>query len=157
MDGSANVNLSNAPSHTYTVQEAKKLERTIAKDAAAAEKHLTHVGKTLKSAEKEESKVEKATHKSERTRDKTIKQEHKTAEKLGAAEHNHDVAVANEHKAVHDLEMRQKYLQEAQQGVESRRAELEQIQRRKEAGDTVREEHLNQIRQATASSGAAGA
>jgi len=52
------MNPSNVP-HTLTANEAKRVEKLIAKDSAAAEKHVARVGKALKSAEKQESKTEK--------------------------------------------------------------------------------------------------
>ena len=58
MDGATNVNVSNAPP-AITAGEAKKLKKTIAKDSAAAEKHVGNVSKSLRSAEKDESKAEK--------------------------------------------------------------------------------------------------
>jgi hypothetical protein len=58
MDGAINMNPSNAP-QVVTSSEAKKVKRSIAKDAAAAQKHVAQVGKALKSAEKEESTAEK--------------------------------------------------------------------------------------------------
>jgi 3-deoxy-D-arabino-heptulosonate 7-phosphate (DAHP) synthase class II len=58
MDGATNMNVSNAPP-AITAGEAKKLKKTIAKDAAAAEKHVSQVSKSLRSAEKDENKAEK--------------------------------------------------------------------------------------------------
>jgi hypothetical protein len=58
MDGAINMNPSNAP-QVVTSSEAKKVKKSIAKDAAAAQKYVAQVGKALKSAEKEESKAEK--------------------------------------------------------------------------------------------------
>lgn len=58
MDGATNVNPSNAP-QVLTPREGKKVERSLAKEASAAEKHLAQVIKALKSAEKEEVKMEK--------------------------------------------------------------------------------------------------
>jgi hypothetical protein len=58
MDGATNMNISNAPP-VITAGEAKKLKKTIAKNAAAAEKHVSQVSKSLRSAEKDESKAEK--------------------------------------------------------------------------------------------------
>ena len=58
MDGATNMNVSNAPP-AITAGETKKLKKTFAKDAAAAEKHVAQVSKSLRSAEKNESKAEK--------------------------------------------------------------------------------------------------
>jgi hypothetical protein len=58
MDGATNVNPSNAL-QVMTSSEAKKVDKRIAKDAAAAEKHVTRAGKALKSAEKNEGRAEK--------------------------------------------------------------------------------------------------
>ncbi len=58
MDGAINMNPSNAP-QVVTSSEAKKVKRSITKDAAVAQKHVAQVGKALKSAEKEESTAEK--------------------------------------------------------------------------------------------------
>ena len=55
---SVNMNRSNAPP-VLTSGEAKKVEKSIALEAAAAEKHVAQVSKALKSAIKEEEKVEK--------------------------------------------------------------------------------------------------
>ena len=125
MDGATNVNPSNAP-HVSTSREEKRVERSIAKEATVAEKQVAQVGKTLKSAEKDEGKAEKvclptpgtghpyeyidtadqATQKAQRAREKAVKQEHKTAQALTDAQHKHDLAVANEKKAVNDLSVR---------------------------------------------------
>ena len=58
MDGATNVNPSNVP-HVLTSREEKKIKRSLAKEATAAEKHVAQVGKALKSAEKGEIKAEK--------------------------------------------------------------------------------------------------
>ncbi len=134
MDGATNMNTSNAPP-AITAGETKKLKKSITKDAAAAEKHVTQVGKSLRSAEKDESKAEKvspltvvtppfpswralrtagadvvvveqAAHKAQRARDKAVQEEHKTAQVLSEAQHGHDLAVAGENKAVNDLSVR---------------------------------------------------
>ena len=58
MDGATNMNVSNAPP-AITAGSAKKLKKTFAKDAAAAEKHVAQVSNSLKSAEKDEGRAEK--------------------------------------------------------------------------------------------------
>jgi hypothetical protein len=129
MDGAINMNPSNAP-RALTPYEAKKVEKSIAKDAAAAEKHVARVGKTLKSAEKEEGKAEKvcllttcsavgamlftkyidaveqAAKKVQQAREKAVKQEYKTDQSLSNAQHKHDRAVADKNKAENDLTVR---------------------------------------------------
>ncbi|KAI9455794.1 hypothetical protein BJY52DRAFT_1188210 [Lactarius psammicola] len=155
MDGATNMNVSNAPP-AITAGEAKKLKKSIAKDAAAAEKHVAHVGKALRSAEKDESKAEKAAHKAQRARDKAVQEVHKTAQTLSEAQHQHDLAVAGENKAANDLSMRQKHLQEAHQTVATWQSELKQAQQRKDAGDMDRQERLQQARQVADTSRAAG-
>ncbi|KAH9962429.1 hypothetical protein BC827DRAFT_220888 [Russula dissimulans] len=154
MDGAINMNPSNAP-RALTPYEAKKVEKSIAKDAAAAEKHVARVGKTLKSAEKEEGKAEKAAKKVQQAREKAVKQEYKTDQSLSNAQHKHDRAVADKNKAENDLTVYQKHLQEVHRTVESRRTEFERAQREKDAGDVTRKERLQQARQGTGS-GAAG-
>lgn len=47
--------------------------------------------------------VEQATQKAKQARDKAVKQERRTAQALSDAQHKHDLAVADEHKAVNDL------------------------------------------------------
>ncbi len=59
MDGATNLNVSNA-APAITAGGVKKLKKSMAKDAAAAEKQVAQVGKALKSAEKDEGKAEKA-------------------------------------------------------------------------------------------------
>ena len=62
MDGATNVNPSNAPhvlTSSLTSREEKKIKRSLAKEATAAEKHVAQVAKALKSAEKGEIKAEK--------------------------------------------------------------------------------------------------
>ncbi|KAH8996972.1 hypothetical protein EDB86DRAFT_2829009 [Lactarius hatsudake] len=146
MDGATNMNASNAPP-AITAGEAKKLKKSISKDAAAAEKLVSHIGKSLRSAEKDESKAEKAAHRAQRAREKAIQEEHKTAQVLSEAQHQHDLAVAGGNKAVNDLSMRQKHLEEAHQTVETWRSELKQAQQRKDAGDVERQKRLQQTRQ----------
>jgi hypothetical protein len=58
MDDAANMNPSNAP-HVLRSSEAKKIEKSVAKEAAADAKHVAQVVKALRSAEKTESKAEK--------------------------------------------------------------------------------------------------
>lgn len=52
------MNPSNA-SHVLTPGEAKKMEKSITLEAAAAEKHVAQVSRALMSAIKEEEKAEK--------------------------------------------------------------------------------------------------
>ncbi|KAI9433301.1 hypothetical protein H4582DRAFT_1000660 [Lactarius indigo] len=155
MDGAVNMNASNAPP-AVTASEAKKLKKSISKDAAAAEKHVAHVGKALRSAEKDENKAEKAAHKAQRAREKAVQEEHKTAQALNEAQHQHDLAVAGENKAVNDLSMRQKHLEEAHQTVETWRSELKEAQQRKDDGDMERQERLQQVRQVADTNRASG-
>lgn len=56
MDGATNVNPSNAP---HSSREEKKVQRSLAKEASAAQKNVAQVGKALKTAEKELVKMEK--------------------------------------------------------------------------------------------------
>jgi hypothetical protein len=58
MDGAVNMNPSNAP-HVLTSGEVKKVEKSIALEASAAEKHIAQVNKSLELAIKEEKKAEK--------------------------------------------------------------------------------------------------
>jgi hypothetical protein len=58
MDGAVNMNPSNAP-HILRSSEAKKIEKAVAMEAAADEKHVAQVVKALRSAEKDESKAER--------------------------------------------------------------------------------------------------
>ncbi|KAF8267092.1 hypothetical protein EI94DRAFT_1731397 [Lactarius quietus] len=155
MDGATNMNVSNAPP-VITAGEAKKLKKTIAKDAAAAEKHVAQVSKALRSAEKDEGKAEKAAHTAQRTREKAVQEEHKLAQALGEAQHKHDLAVADENKAANDLSMRQKHLQEVHQTVETWRAELRQAQQQRDTGAVDRQERLQQARQVADTGRAAG-
>jgi hypothetical protein len=53
-----NMNPSNVP-RVLSSSEAKKIEKSVAKEAAADEKHIAQVGKALKSAEKDEERAEK--------------------------------------------------------------------------------------------------
>ena len=49
---------------------------------------------------------EQATRKAQQARYKAVKQEHSTAQALTNAQHKHDLAVADEHKAANDLSVR---------------------------------------------------
>ncbi|KAN0131038.1 hypothetical protein V8E53_011171 [Lactarius tabidus] len=105
MDGATNMNISNAPP-VITAGEAKKLKKTIAKNAAAAEKHVSQVSKSLRSAEKDESKAEKAAYNAQRACEKAVQEEHKTAQVHSDAQYKHNLAVAGENKAANDLSVR---------------------------------------------------
>jgi hypothetical protein len=50
--------------------------------------------------------VEQATRKAQQERDKMVKKERSTAQALNNAQHKHDLAVADEHKAANDLSVR---------------------------------------------------
>ncbi|KAI0278567.1 hypothetical protein BGY98DRAFT_1096685 [Russula aff. rugulosa BPL654] len=159
------MNPSDVP-HILTAREEKQVKRSIAKEATVADKHVAQVGKALKSAENDEEKAEKAMQKAKQARDKTVKQERSTAQALTNAQHKHDLAVADEHKAANDLSVRiatvvtlaqamcEKYLQEAHRAIESRRTELEQAQSKKDSGDVARVERLRQAQRGTASGAA---
>jgi hypothetical protein len=58
MDDAANMNPFNTPK-VLKSSEAKKLEKSVAKEAAADAKHVAQVVKALRSAEKTESKAER--------------------------------------------------------------------------------------------------
>jgi hypothetical protein len=180
------MNPSDAP-QTLTAREEKQVKRSIAKEATVADKHVAQTGKALRSAGNDEAKAEKvclpiqvgrhqffsvyidaveqAVLKARQARDKAVKKERRTAQALSNAQHKHDLAVADEHKAENDLsvrivksyplravltickpfcvvslvcflpQMRQKYLQEAHRAIESQRTELEQAHRKKKSGD----------------------
>jgi hypothetical protein len=127
MDGATKMNPSDTP-HNLTALEEKKVKRSIAKEATVAEKHVSQAGKALKSAENDEGKAEKvclpiqvgmrhlfsvyvdavgqATQKAHQVCYKAVKREHSTAQALGNAQHKHDLAIADEHKAANDLSVR---------------------------------------------------
>ncbi len=50
--------------------------------------------------------VEQAAQKAQQARDKAVKQERRTAQALSNAQHKHDLAVADDHKAANDLSVR---------------------------------------------------
>jgi hypothetical protein len=125
MDGATKMNPSDNP-HILTAREEKKVKRSLFKEATVAEKHVAQAGKALKSAEKDERQAEKvclptwgrhffsmyidaveqATPKAQQARRKAVKKEHSTAQALSNAQHKHDLAVADEHKAANDLSVR---------------------------------------------------
>jgi hypothetical protein len=49
---------------------------------------------------------EQVKQKAQRVHDKSVKQEHRAAQALDEARHKHDLAVASENKAMHDLSVR---------------------------------------------------
>jgi hypothetical protein len=127
MDGATKMNPSDIP-HNLTAREEKKVKRSIAKEATVAEKHVSQAGKALKFAENDEGKAEKvclpiqvgmrhlfsvyidaveqATQKAHQACYKAVKREHSTAQALSNAQHKHDLAIADEHKAANDLSVR---------------------------------------------------
>lgn len=127
MDSTTKMNPSDVP-HILTAREEKQVKRSIAKEATVADKNVAQAGKALKSAENDEEKAEKvclliqvdrrhffsvhidaveqAIQKAKQARDKTVKQERSTAQALTNAQHKHDLAIADEHKAANDLSVR---------------------------------------------------
>jgi hypothetical protein len=127
MDGATKMNPSDVP-HILSAREEKQVKRSIANEATVADKRVAQTGKTLKSAENEEEKAEKVclpiqvgrrhffsvyidaveqtVEKARQAREKAVKQERRTAQALSDAQHKHDLAVADEHKAENDLSVR---------------------------------------------------
>ncbi|KAI0069127.1 hypothetical protein BV25DRAFT_1818079, partial [Artomyces pyxidatus] len=136
--------------------DPQKLEKILAKETKADEKHLARAAKNLHSLEKQEGKAEKAETKAETAREKAIKVEHKTAKALNDAAHRHDVALTEQKKAEDDLMLKQRQQQGLVREVEHKKAELEQMEQKKHAGEIARERRLTEVRAAAAGGGAAG-
>ncbi|KAI0028304.1 hypothetical protein K488DRAFT_9264, partial [Vararia minispora EC-137] len=118
------------------VQETKKLESALAKEARADDNLVSRAEKTLKGSQKDLSKAEKALARS-RHADSALghaaKVEHKTAKKLNDAKHAHDIAIANHSRAEQDLGIRQRNVTETQRHVDAHQTALGEAQRAKDA------------------------
>ena len=85
-----------------------------------------------------------------------MKAEHKTAQKMNAATHKHDVAVTNQHKAEHDLDLRKRGIQEAQAHVQQHETALNDAKTMHDQREQARAARLADARAAFNNGGAQG-
>lgn len=95
-----------------------------------------------------------AVSKADHTVQKAFKTEHKTAQKLNAAAHKHDVAVSDQNKAEHDLELRKRAVQEAQAHVQQNEIALNDAKAIHDQREQARAARLADARAAAPNGGA---
>ncbi|TFY81476.1 hypothetical protein EWM64_g2538 [Hericium alpestre] len=132
--------------------EVKKLEKTLTKEQKGDASLLSHAEKAVRNAEKADTKAQKDVYKAESTAGKAMKEELKTAKKMNEATHDHEVAVTGQRKADQDVQLKQQHNQRLQADLTQKKAELEQVQRKKVTGDIARNERRSQVRKTSAGS-----
>ncbi|KAH7344691.1 hypothetical protein B0J17DRAFT_712343 [Rhizoctonia solani] len=129
----------------------KMLEREAKNDAAA----LKHAVRDLEAAGKAEVKAEKMIDKAIHAHDKTVRKEHDAAKALNKAEHVHGARVADEQNAAKTIELKKQHQARLEQDVEAKKAALDQLQRRKETNDALRDQKIAQLHTRTGTGGTA--
>ncbi|KAJ1311132.1 hypothetical protein OPQ81_009633 [Rhizoctonia solani] len=77
--------------------------------------------------------------------EKTIRKEHDAAKALNKAQHAHDSRVADEQSALKTIEIKKQHQARLEQDVEAKKAALEQMQKRKETNDVLRDQKIAQL------------
>ncbi|CEL58015.1 hypothetical protein RSOLAG1IB_02760 [Rhizoctonia solani AG-1 IB] len=119
----------------------KMLEREAKNDAAA----LKHAVRDLEAAEKAEVKAEKMVDKAVHAHEKTVRKEHDAAKALNKAQHAHEARVADQQSAGKTIDIKKQHQTRLEQDVEAKKASLEQMQKRKETNDALRDQKIAQL------------
>ncbi|KAI9001325.1 hypothetical protein BD414DRAFT_511877 [Trametes punicea] len=109
-------------------REAKKLEKLMAKEAKAEEKHIQHALKDVQKAEKAVKKCLKAIGKAEKEKEKAVKKEHSTMKALIKAKHQQADVLEKETKLEGSLASKRERESEAERQVEQLHEDLENLQ-----------------------------
>ncbi|CAE6511340.1 unnamed protein product [Rhizoctonia solani] len=129
----------------------KMLEREAKNDAAA----LKHAVRDLEAAGRAEAKSEKMVDKAIHAHEKTVRKEHDAAKALNKAQHVHDARVSDEQSATKTIEIKKQHQARLEQDVEAKRTALEQMQKRKETNDALRDQKIAQLHTRTGTGGTA--
>ena len=119
----------------------KMLEREAKNDTAS----LKHAVRDLESAEKSETKAEKMVDKAVHAHDKAIRKEHDAAKALNKAQHVHENRVADQQSAAKTIELKKQHQARLEQDVEQKKVALDQMQKRKETNDALRDQKIAQL------------
>ncbi|CAE6433805.1 hypothetical protein ACGC1H_001474 [Rhizoctonia solani] len=127
----------------------KMLEREAKSDAAA----LKHAVRDLEAADKAEVKAEKMVDRAVHAHEKTVRKEHDSAKALNKAQHAHDARIADEQSALKTIEIKKQHQARLEQDVEVKKASLEEMEKRKETNDALRDRKIAQLHTRTGTGG----
>jgi len=136
--------------HEQDVKQIEKMLEREAKNDAAALKHAVRDAESSNNAEvKAEKMVDKAVH----AHDKAARKEHDAAKALNKAQHTHESRVADALSAEKTIEIKKQHQAKLAADVEAKKATLDQLQKRKETNDALREQKIVQLHSHNASGG----
>ncbi|PPQ68783.1 hypothetical protein CVT24_007725 [Panaeolus cyanescens] len=116
-----------AQSHDPNV--VKNVERQIIREAKNEETAIKHALKDLSKTEKEEGKAYKHALKAKSAAEKSAKHEQTTLKKMHKAQHSHDVAATNLHRANNDYQMYSQNHERLVDEINSKKQEIENCMR----------------------------
>ncbi|KAF9057503.1 hypothetical protein BJ165DRAFT_1537736 [Panaeolus papilionaceus] len=132
-----------AQSHDPNV--VRNVERQIIREAKNEETAIKHALKDLTKTEKEEGKAYKHALKAKSTVEKSAKQEQTTLKKVNKAQHSHDVAASNLHRAQNDYQMYSQHHEQLVDEVNSKKQEVETCMRINDERTRERNKKLNAL------------
>ncbi|KAB5589105.1 hypothetical protein CTheo_7451 [Ceratobasidium theobromae] len=119
----------------------KMLEREAKNDAAS----LKHAMRDLEGAEKAEVKSEKMVDRAIHAHEKAVRKEHNASKALNKAQHAHETRVADQERALKTIDIKKQHQARLEQDVEQKKVALEQMQRRKDTNDALRDQKIAQL------------
>jgi len=125
------------------------LDREAKNDAAG----LKHAMKDAQAAEKAEVKAEKMVDKAIHAQDKAARKEHDAAKALNKAQHVHETRVSDAQSAIKTVEIKKQHQAKLEADVENKKVALDQMHKRKETNDALREQKIVQLHSHGASGG----
>ncbi|CAE6539460.1 hypothetical protein RSOLAG22IIIB_01464 [Rhizoctonia solani] len=136
-------------------QDAKMIEKMLEREAKNDAAALKHAVRDLEAADKAETKAEKMVDRAIHAHEKTVRKEHDSAKALNKAQHAHDARVADEQSALKTIELKKQHQARLEQDVEAKRVALEEMQKRKETNDALRDQKIVQLHTRTGTGGTA--
>ncbi|KDN36175.1 hypothetical protein RSAG8_11007, partial [Rhizoctonia solani AG-8 WAC10335] len=124
-------------------QDSKMIEKMLEREAKNDAVALKHAVKDLEAAEKADVKAEKMVDRAIHAHEKTVRKEHDSAKALNKAQHVHDARVADEQSAIKTID--KQHQTRLEQDVEAKKAALEQMQKKKETNDSLRDQKIVQL------------
>ncbi|KAL1743899.1 hypothetical protein HDZ31DRAFT_64583 [Schizophyllum fasciatum] len=137
-------------SSTTPADVLKQIEKDVQKNEKSESKAVKHAIKDLAHLEKEVNKSAKTSDKASHTLAKTEKKESSAEKAIAKANHQHDVAVNDVHKAQQELKIKHQREETLKHKLEDKKAETDKILATADQHHREREARLAQVHSARA-------
>ncbi|KAG6856439.1 hypothetical protein H0H87_004404 [Tephrocybe sp. NHM501043] len=126
-------------------QVSKQMEKALVSEGKHEESDVRHLLNDLAKTEKEHAKAQKSVHKADDALAKAQKKELKATKAAHKASHEHDITVANLHRAEQEEEMRKRTEAKLLQEVQAKKAQADVALKDQEMHNKTREAKLAEM------------